>query len=113
MPASRRLPSSVFTLVAVLVITLGAAWWVSAEPPAPPPTIPRSEATGRVVLDLGNGRIPTYVRGTRTAAESRRQCRSGRRPPYHRRFGPGVTDRNAPSPSTTSRFARSTRCSTR
>jgi hypothetical protein len=111
MPASRHLPTRVFTLVAVLVITLGAAWWMSAEPPAP--TVPRSEAANRMVLDLGNGRIPTYVRGTRTAAESTWRCRSTRRPPYHRRFGPGVTDRGVPNPSTTSRFARSTRCSTR
>ena len=112
MPASRHLPTSVFTLVAVLVITLGAAWWVSAEPPASP-TVPRSEAANRVVLDLGNGTIPTYLRGTRTAAESTWRCRSTRRPPYHRHLGAGVTDRNLPTAATTSRFARSTRCPTR
>jgi hypothetical protein len=124
MPESSRLPTSVFTLVAVLVITLGAAWWVSAEPAAgqSPSSISESPTSSVVRLDLGTGRILTYWRGRPASseqeafenmvAEMKRPCRAARRTPYPG-IGSGQANRNGLSASTGSRVARPSRCTPR
>jgi hypothetical protein len=94
----RRLPTSVFTLVATLVITLGAGWWVSAGPPAPQPPV----SSSRVVLDLGNGKLRTLV----IRKNIQPACRPARRPTYADTPRTG----NGPAPSNRSRFGRAPRC---
>jgi hypothetical protein len=94
----RRLPTSVFTLVATLVITLGAGWWVSAEPPAPQPPA----GSSRVVLDLGHGKLRTFV----IQKNIQSACRPARRSTYADAPRTG----NGAAPSNRSRFGRAPRC---
>ncbi|MCA2212894.1 hypothetical protein [Jidongwangia harbinensis] len=72
MPDGRRLPTSVFGFLAVVILSVGGGWWVHAAPPAPAPLPPPSPAAAadtypgwplrRVVAEpQPDGTVRTYV----------------------------------------------------
>jgi hypothetical protein len=72
MPDGRRLPTSVFGFLAVVILSIGGGWWVNAAPPASPPApLPAAAAdadTGtewplrRVMVEpQPDGTVRTYV----------------------------------------------------
>jgi hypothetical protein len=69
MPDGRRLPTSVFGFLAVVILTVGGGWWVRAAPPSAP-AAPAAVADDEsmwpmqsvVVVPKGDGTVRTYVR---------------------------------------------------
>ena len=78
---ARRVPTSVFVLVAVVLMALGGTWWVRAAPPSPSPFSEdaHSPMNSIVVLPLDDGRLITYESGRFVISDAspdvRRACR--------------------------------------
>jgi hypothetical protein len=68
----RRLPASVLTAVAVLLLGLGGIWWVRSAPPPPAAT----PANSVVAVRFDDGRVLTYQTGPPSLADlgSQRHC---------------------------------------
>jgi hypothetical protein len=75
----RRLPTGVFLVVAFALLTLGATWWLGAEPSQASPAGAdlRLPPASVIVLQLDDGRILTYDSGRSVISERvvpRRRC---------------------------------------
>jgi hypothetical protein len=88
--SSRRVPTSVLVVIALIMVGLGATWWTAARPaPVAVARVPvdsaRAPAGSIVVLRLDDGRVLKYESGGSVPPASwHRRCRPGLRPSYSR-----------------------------